>query len=435
MKNFSKTVFTSIAFLFFINSFLLFALDYEDLTNTLTDLGYFSGNKDEGATSFRSLLIPVGGRPESLGSAYTGLCDDAGYINFNSAASCIINDTQACAFHNSWIADSSVETAAYTMRKTNFGWGASVKCFHVPFTEYNSFGERRSSGYYSETTATLNVSYNFLAGYNFKGLATGINLKAAYRSIPDYSADSTGAIISGSGLAQSAVAFMSDAGLLMRFNLFKYYASRDPNFNFALVVSNLGAGFTSLGKKIELDNPLPTRISCGISYRFIRPVILALEYRQPLNLFDIKNSEKFSASFGTSVQCTNFLSVQAGFLISGANPRISAGTEFLVRDFLISANYTFDMTSSVSPVNRISICAKLALGDGGRGSLQKEIDSYYLEGLKLYSEGRLDDAIEMWNACLELDPGFDPAISARKAANRAKEQRETLKRIQSLNNN
>ncbi len=431
MRNF-RFLLSLLFFSLFVQSF---CLDFTDLYSGLSDAFVNFLDENEGTTSFRSLYIPSGGRSEGMGTTFTALADDIGFLEYNPAASSILEKTEIALFHNSWIADSSVETAAYTMRKTNFGWGASVKCFHVPFTEYNSFGERRSSGYYSETTATLNASYNFLAGYNFKGLAAGINFKAAYRSIPDYTDDSTGSVISGSGLSQSAVAFMSDLGLLMRFNLFKYYASRDPNFNFALVVSNLGAGFTSLGKKPQFDNPLPTRISCGISYRFIRPVILALEYRQPLNLFNIRNSEKFSASFGTSIQCTNFLSVQAGFLLSGANPRISAGTEFLVHDFLISANYTFDMTSSVSPVNRISICAKLALGDGGRGSLQKEIDSFYLEGLKLYSEGRLDDAIEMWNACLELDPGFDPAISARKAANRAKEQQETLKRIQSLNNN
>ncbi len=419
-------------FSFFIQAF---TLDYTDLYSGLSlAFEYFLDN-NEGLTSFRSLYIPSGGRSEGMGTAFTALADDIGFLEYNPAASSVLEKTEIALFHNSWIADSSVDTAAYTMRKANFGWGASVKCFHVPFTEYNSFGERRSSGYYSETTATLNTSYNFLKGYNFKGLALGMNMKASYRSIPDYSDDSTGLIISGSGLSQSAVAFMTDVGLLMRFNLFKYYASRDPNFNFALVLSNVGAGFTSLGKSIQLDNPLPTRFAAALSYRFIRPVTFALEYRQPINLFDVKNSEKFSLCAGTSVQCTSFLSVQAGFLISGANPRISAGTEFLVHDFLISANYTFDMTSSVSPVNRISICAKLALGDGGRSSLQKEIDSYYLEGLKLYSEGRLDDAIEMWNACLELDPGFDPAISARKAANRAKEQRETLKRIQSLNNN
>ena len=58
----------------------MYALDYSDITDAMADLGYFESSKNEGTTSFRSLLIPIGGRPESLGSAYTGLCDDAGYI-------------------------------------------------------------------------------------------------------------------------------------------------------------------------------------------------------------------------------------------------------------------------------------------------------------------------------------------------------------------
>ena len=275
--------------LFFSIFIPLSSLDFTDVYSGLAETFYNLLDDNEGTTSFRSLYIPSGGRSEGMGTAFTATADDIGFLEYNPAASSVLEKTEIALFHNSWIADSSVETASYTMRKTNFGWGASVKCFHVPFTDYNSFGERRSSGYYSETTATLNTSYNFLAGYNFKGLALGMNLKASYRSVPDYADDSSGLIKNKSGLSQSAVAFMSDAGLLMRFNLFKYYASRDPNFNFALVVSNLGAGFTSLGKKLELDNPLPTRIAVGLSYRFIRPVTIALEYRQPLNLFDINN--------------------------------------------------------------------------------------------------------------------------------------------------
>ena len=83
-------------FLVFLTLFVCFntqALEYSDVTSVMTELGYFDSSKNEGTTSFRSLLIPIGGRPESLGSAYTGLCDDAGYINYNAAASSIIGET------------------------------------------------------------------------------------------------------------------------------------------------------------------------------------------------------------------------------------------------------------------------------------------------------------------------------------------------------
>ncbi|WP_038177707.1 UPF0164 family protein, partial [Treponema pedis] len=69
-------------------------------------------------------------------------------------------------------------------RNDNFGWGTSLRCFYIPFTEYGTVGEKKSSGFYSETFLTLNFAYNFLAGYNFKGLTIGGNLKMGIRSMP-----------------------------------------------------------------------------------------------------------------------------------------------------------------------------------------------------------------------------------------------------------
>ena len=60
-----------------------FSLSYSDLQSSLLDNEFFQlfFNENEGTTSFRSLLIPVGGRSESLASSYTGLFDDISFIN------------------------------------------------------------------------------------------------------------------------------------------------------------------------------------------------------------------------------------------------------------------------------------------------------------------------------------------------------------------
>ena len=63
-----------------------------------------------------------------------------------------------------------METLCATSRNGNLGYGAQFKCFYVPFSEYNLYGDRVAGSYYTETSATINVSYNFLAGYDFKGL-------------------------------------------------------------------------------------------------------------------------------------------------------------------------------------------------------------------------------------------------------------------------
>jgi hypothetical protein len=126
----------------------------------------------EGETAFRSLLIPAGGRGEAMGSAFTALASDIGFFESNPAGSATMENTELAVMHNNWIADSRLETLSFSRRSDVFGYGASVRCFYVPFTEYNTFGER-CPGYYTETFATLNVSYNFLAGYYFKGSRRG----------------------------------------------------------------------------------------------------------------------------------------------------------------------------------------------------------------------------------------------------------------------
>ena len=432
MKNFSKIVFTSLAFLFFTQSLSLFALDYEDLTDTLTDLGYFSGNKDEGATSFRSLLIPVGGRPESLGSAYTGLCDDAGYINYNSAASCIINDTQACAFHNSWIADSKMDTIVYTTRIDNVGIGFQAGCLYLPFTEYNIFGERVNVSYYSETNLAANISYNFLAGYDFKGLALGATIKTAFRSVPDYTDNDTDTIISFSGLEQSGLAIMADLGMMMQFNFLKFFASRTPNVRIGISAQNLGASLTGFGSKtgIKLDDPLPTFFAAGISCQFLPIITATFDIKQPVNLFDMSEYQMFSLSGGVILAFTKQFNLLMGAEFKGGNPRFSVGSELQLTNARLNFNYTLDLTSSFNPINRISVSAKILLGDRGRAERQAQIDQLYLKGLEYYANSEWEKAIEEWQAVLILNKRYDPAIlgieSARSQIEMYQKVRESM---------
>ena len=81
IKNFRFFIFYIIFSVFLQGN--LFALSYSDLQSSLLDNDFFQlfFNANEGTSSFRSLLIPVGGRSESLASSYTGLFDDISFIN------------------------------------------------------------------------------------------------------------------------------------------------------------------------------------------------------------------------------------------------------------------------------------------------------------------------------------------------------------------
>lgn len=412
-----KLIFSCFTFLFV--SATCTSLDYTKITSTLSDIFEGISDDNEGVTAFRSLNIPTGGRAEAMGSAYTGLSDDISFFDYNPAASAVMQNTELSISHNSWIADSAIETLGGTIRFNNFGMGLQLKCFYVPFTEYNLFGERVSGSYYSETTATINLAYNFLAGYNFKGIAVGINGKSSYRSIPNYTDNQTDEIISGSGLSQSSFALMGDAGILLRFNAFKLYSDREPNLRIGISLNNAGAALTGFGKKMQIDDPLPTRISAGLSYKPFSFLLFTIDIKQPVNLFDIANLPMFSAGSGVEITLTKFFAVEGGLLIQGGNPRLSFGSQIDIKGAKVNLNYTFDLTSSSNPINHFSVGAKLNLGDRGRAERQKIIDKYYQKGLELYAQGGREDlekAIEEWDKALAIDRRFDPAIEGKTAA-------------------
>lgn len=414
-----RTIVLSLCLIFSLTARLqVNALDYTEISNFLTDSFFSTYGSNEGTTSFRSLLIPIGGRAESLGSSYTGLSDDVSYIDYNPAASSINKESEIALFHNAWIADSAIETIAGTTRFGNLGIGGKVSCFYVPFSEYDSFGTKLTGSYYSETTAVLNVSYNFSAGYTFKGLAAGLNVKAAWRSIPDYCDNDTGEIISGSGLEQSALGLMADAGIMMQFNIGKFYISRAPNVRIGLSVSNLGAAITGFKSDdgLKLDDSLPSSIGIGISYKCIRPLTMLLEFRQPFDLTDISSYQMLSAGTGAELQITDFFSVLTGFQLKGGNPRISLGSEFEFFKMRMNVNYTLDLTSSLNPVNHISLSAKLLLGDRGREEKQRQVDRLYNEGVACFAKRDFEKAIEYWEEALKINRHFDPAKTGIKNA-------------------
>lgn len=421
-----KISFRAAFFIFlFWSPALPYAIDLTDAQGSLADIFSSSVDSSEGSTVFRSMNIPSGGRCESLGTAFTALCDDSSFFDYNPAASAILEKTEISLSHNSWISDSSLETLALTRRNSTLGYGAQLKCFYVPFSEYNLYGDRVASSYYSETSATFNISRNFLAGYNFKGIAVGANVKAAWRSVPDYTDNRDDSIISGSGLEQSALGLMADLGAIMQFNLLKFYSDRLPNLKVALALNNFGAAFTGFGSSLQKDDSTPARICAGISYKPFQRFLITTEVRKPL-------SGSLSFATGIEAQLTQLFAFQCGFLMQGANPRFSLGSEFDIHGIKMDAAYTLDLTSSANPVNHISLSAKMTLGDRGRKAAMARVDTLYLDGLKLYAEGYYNEAIVKWEEAIKtagsspLGITFEPAVQARNAAINFNRQKSEL---------
>jgi len=360
----------------------------------------FSPSPNEGLTTFLSALVPMGGQAESMGSAYTAVATDASFLEYNPAGSAILERTELALFHNNWILDTRVEGAVYSIRSGSLGLALGGKWLYLPFTERDDMGDSVSNGYYSEAIVTANLSYHFFPGYYFYGLALGLNAKLAYRSMPDYS-DDQGSLLYGSGADQSAVALLVDLGILTRFNLFKLYSSRTKNFSIGMAIKNLGPPI--------MGEPMPTVATLGIAYSFFKPILLSADISLPLNLQDLSKSEGLYWAVGYHMSITEFWGLNAGFMVKGGNPRLSIGARLAFSPLSIDVNYTLDLTTQFTPLNRMSIQARFDLGDGGRSKRSARVDELYIKGLEAYAAGNLDKAAELWSQALALDPFFDPA--------------------------
>jgi hypothetical protein len=387
---------------------------YADFSDFYAGVGRLFGGLEDpnaGLTVFPTLLVPLGGKYEGMGTAYTALAWDSGFIEANPAGSAVLENSELSFLHHNWIADSRLEGVIYTFRLNDLGIGFGGKFLYLPFTEYGDWAQREAAGIISETVATANISYNLFPSYDFYGLAVGMNLKAAYRYIPDI-------IYPG----QSAVSAMADLGLLTRFNLLKFYYARSKNFSLGAVVKNVGLP--------ALDEPLPSVMTAGIGYSPVRPVTVAVDLNVPFSLDSEAPPQRWYVASGIDVTVTPFLSIQGGFRVK-ENPQVSVGSTLDLGQITFTANYNLDLSGSVNPVDKFSIEAKVNLGDSGRASQRKQVDELYASGLEYFARGEFERAISEWEAALKLDPHFKPADEAISTAQKRLDlQKEMIGRQQ-----
>lgn len=401
------------------------ALPAQQLYPSAYELVYnmFSLDPNEGLTTFLSTLIPMGGQAESMGTAYTAVSSDVSFLESNPAGSAVLENTELALFHNNWILDTRIEGAVYALRFGDLGVSFGGKWLYLPFTERDDMGFSVAGGYYSEAIAIGNVSYRFFPGYYFYGLSLGVNAKLAYRAFPDFT-DDAGHIIEGSGAGQSAVTALLDLGLLTRFNFLKFYSSRTKNFSIGLAVKNIGAPING--------EPMPTVVTAGLAYNFFKPILLSADISQPVNLADLSRSESFYWALGYRMTITDFWGLRAGLLVKGGNPRLSFGASLSFSPLTLDVNYTLDLTTQFTPLNRMSIEAKFDLGDMGRGARSAKVDELYLLGMDAYASGDLEKAADLWRQALAIDPFFDPAREGLTNAEEALKLQQTIIDLQQL---
>jgi tetratricopeptide (TPR) repeat protein len=401
--------------------------DYGSLTDYLADI--YGGDDNAGLTAFPVLNIPLGGRAEGMAGSFSAVCDDISFLEWNPAGSSLLPLSELAFFHNNWIADTKIEGAAFASRIGDFGFAAGGKWLYTPFTEYNIYGERASKGYYSEAVATLNGSRAFFSGYYFSGVSLGLNIKGAFRFVPDFSDsgdfdNQSGSSVSGSGWEQSAAMVMADIGALTRINFLKFYNSGEQNFSFALVFRNLGPP--------ARGDPLPTVAAAGLSWKPLRPVLLSFDYTFPMNMTDMRLSEKSYWALGLSAQISSFLSMRAGLLAKHGNLRIALGSAVELPRLSLDLNYTLDLLTQLTPLNRVSLGVRFNLGDQGRADRHAAAEAFYLQGLRAYAQGETEEALQYWEEALRIDPRFEPAAEGIALITRSTDLMNRINEMQSL---
>jgi hypothetical protein len=407
-----------ILFLFTILLIPVFSQEWEDVYADFWTSFAISAEENAGLTSFPILEIPIGGDIESLGTAYTAVARDISFFDANPAASALLESTEIAFGHNNLIADVNLESVFFTQRVNDLGYGIGTKILHVPFTAISGSGQQNASDRYIEAVLAFNGAVNLGKNYYFSGIAIGLNIKAAYRSIPR---ELYAQVASVSSTTQSAIAIMADIGILTRFNLFKAYTSRDKNFSIGIAFKNVGPAV--------YEDALPTILSTGIAYNPLRFWLISFDLNIPINLLDPSLSEGIGFGLGTGVQLTDFMALQTGFLWKGSNPRFSLGGLFDLDPISFVVNYTFDISTRLQIFDRLSIQAKLNLGDEGRGEIQKQVDDLYIQALVALSKSDFAEVIRLCEEALALDPSFSPAQETLESAMRSIELDQRLEDI------
>jgi len=419
--------------LFLIQSCLtVWSQGLEDWYAALSQSAGIDANAGESA--FLTLVIPPGGMYQAMGTAYSAVLKDSGYLEANPAGSALLKETELSVYHNDWIGDSRLETAVFTIREGDLGLGFGGKLLYIPFSAINNWGERYinswsqsyATGYYSEFIGTANVSYTFLGNYYFQGITLGANLKLAERSVPDTIAQN-----------QSALGLMADFGAITKVNFLKFYPSHERNLAFSAVIKNLGPPV--------MGDPLPTVFVLGTAYSPIRPLTVSMDFNFPINLtgpFDFSYlgshwslgplSETAWVATGMNLALTSFWAMQAGLDIEPGLPRFTAGTTIDMEQLTINVSYTVDLMTTLAIPDRLAVEVKLTLGDLGRQEAEDKARELYLSGLDDYAKGNLEEAIVKWDQALEILPAFLPAKELRDTAQKALDLRNKMETNQKV---
>ena len=195
-------------------------------------------NENAGTTGFNSLKIGVGARPAALGGAFAAVAGDLESTHWNPAGLLGLPGRAATISMTQYVVDTQAGFLSVAFPREKRVWGFSLNYF--------SAGEMRRTDEEGADLGTFSAAdlaaYATVAQRAWSDRITlGLNLKAVYSSIGDYSSD----------------AYMVDIGVLAPTPI--------SGMTMGASLSNLGA--VRSGYSGDSKDSLPVNIRLGVSHR------------------------------------------------------------------------------------------------------------------------------------------------------------------------
>ena len=329
--------------------FALFG-DASEFYSGILDAAAGHEEQNAGLRVFPILLIPMGGARQSMGTAYTAVTGDPSFMEANPAGSASYGPLEFALFHREWVAQAAVESVVFAASVGPVGFGGGGKFFYSPFTAYDESGERDGSGYFVEYLGILNASVRVVSLPQFS-FSVGASAKIVGRQVQQSIA-----------LNQSAYAFPLDIGVLARARVADFSRTERQNLSVGVALKDLGQLVAAL------DAPLPTQIAAGIAYSPVDPLLVSVDFTQPISLYPSRfAAETYSVAAGIAANITDFLAIQTGASLQAENLTLAIGGTVRYSGFAVTIAYSVDVIGGVSPLNTMSVMTSLDLeGSGGR---------------------------------------------------------------------
>ncbi len=297
----------------------------------LTSYG-FAIHENSGTTGFTFARLLFSPRASAMGSAYSGVADDAEAVFFNPAGLYQLNNSQINAVYMKYLEGINCGSLIYA-KSINERSAFALYSRFLSTTETKTLSD--TQGNYLGTDGTFGFSDIEAGGSYAYHVSNSLNLggtaKVLYESID----------------GKSASALAVDLGI--------YHITENKNLHVGIALRNIGLQLSSFTDSRYKEN-LPTLVDLGFGFRPIPVLLLAVDVYKPFK-------DDYYARFGAEFAFQKYLKIRIGYKSDASNWKTGGSNETLagftggfgVNWDRYEISYTFLSYGDLGFVNQIGI--------------------------------------------------------------------------------